>query len=274
MEANLGELLRELLVPPRVNPESPPGPAAQRQPRPLRYPIAGASGRSLWPVCQDPVTIFRLLQESEEGQGQAPTQATQTTQAQGTSWEPADPGASGPLTMARSSRIQQTSGSQKGQGQEPLGVPAAPSQRRPRKQPKPCQGANQVDPGFKGVTLKFQIKADSSLQISPTYSLAGRSLTEGAPASPAQVAESNPRGSTGEALGLRRCASCSTQRTPLWRDAEDGTPLCNACGIRYKKYGTRCSGCWLVPRKTVQPKKLCGRCGVSLGPLEGPPQAM
>lgn len=30
----------------------------------------------------------------------------------------------------------------------------------------------------------------------------------------------------------RCCASCRTQRTPLWRDAEDGTPLCNACGIR------------------------------------------
>ena len=119
----------------------------------------------------------------------------------------------------------------------------------------------------------------------------------------------------------RCCASCKTKRTPLWRDAEDGTPLCNACGIRsskwtrgwgwgphlspnlaawgigktptsgnvplswrflgspcllnvgflhphprYKKYGTRCSSCWLVPRKNVQPKKLCGRCGVSLGP--------
>ncbi|KAG3280353.1 ferredoxin-2, mitochondrial, transcript variant X2 [Ictidomys tridecemlineatus] len=30
----------------------------------------------------------------------------------------------------------------------------------------------------------------------------------------------------------RCCASCRTQRTPLWRDAEDGTPLCNACGTR------------------------------------------
>lgn len=41
---------------------------------------------------------------------------------------------------------------------------------------------------------------------------------------------------------------------------------------RYKKYGTRCSSCWLVPRKSVQPKKLCGRCGVSLGPHQGPTQ--
>ena len=31
----------------------------------------------------------------------------------------------------------------------------------------------------------------------------------------------------------RQCASCNTRRTALWRGAEDGTPLCNACGIRY-----------------------------------------
>lgn len=37
---------------------------------------------------------------------------------------------------------------------------------------------------------------------------------------------------------------------------------------RYKKYGTRCSSCWLVPRKNVQPKRLCGRCGVSLDPIQ------
>ncbi|XP_062475042.1 GATA-type zinc finger protein 1, partial [Pezoporus occidentalis] len=32
--------------------------------------------------------------------------------------------------------------------------------------------------------------------------------------------------------GSKRCASCGTRRTRLWRAAEDGTPLCNACGIR------------------------------------------
>lgn len=41
---------------------------------------------------------------------------------------------------------------------------------------------------------------------------------------------------------------------------------------RYKKYGMRCSSCWLVPRKNVQPKRFCGRCGVSLGPHQGPTQ--
>ncbi|RMC22538.1 hypothetical protein DUI87_00460 [Hirundo rustica rustica] len=32
--------------------------------------------------------------------------------------------------------------------------------------------------------------------------------------------------------GRRRCASCGTPRTPMWRTAEGGTLLCNACGIR------------------------------------------
>ncbi|XP_033615484.1 GATA-type zinc finger protein 1, partial [Fukomys damarensis] len=269
-----------------LDPEPSPGPSAQQQLRPLRCPRAG--GRSLWPVCQEPVTILRLLQETEEGQAPAPTQAAQ---ALGTCREPVAQGTSGPLSMTRNSKDKQTPGSRKCGSGEPPGALAALTQRRSRKQPKPRQGAKPADPGFKGVTLKFQIKADSSLQISHTYSsvrdrmqtpqantLSTSSLasssrhTEGAASSLARTTEPNSRGS--EAPGPRRCASCRTQRTPLWRDAEDGTPLCNACGIRYKKYGTRCYSCWLVPRKTVQPKKLCGRCGVSMGPLAGPTQAM
>ena len=31
--------------------------------------------------------------------------------------------------------------------------------------------------------------------------------------------------------------------TPLWRDAGDHKVLCNACGIRYKKYGLLCPSC-------------------------------
>ncbi|XP_075400334.1 GATA-type zinc finger protein 1 [Tenrec ecaudatus] len=153
--------------------------------------------------------------------------------------------------------------------QGPPRTPPAPSalpKRRPRKQPKPLRGTEKVDPAFTGVTLKFQIKPDSSLQIIPSYSRPAQEPPPG----PAWGPEVMRGGS--ETLGARRCASCKTQRTPLWRDAEDGTPLCNACGIRYKKYGTRCFTCWLVPRKSVQPKKLCGRCGVSLGSHQGPPQ--
>ncbi|XP_064816842.1 GATA-type zinc finger protein 1 [Oncorhynchus masou masou] len=57
------------------------------------------------------------------------------------------------------------------------------------------------------------------------------------------------------------CASCCTMKTPLWRDAEDGTPLCNACGIRYKKYKVRCLQCWHIPRKEGNSNSRCFKCG-------------
>lgn len=68
--------------------------------------------------------------------------------------------------------------------------------------------------------------------------------------------------STGSAYqdGQRECQSCATQKTPLWRDAEDGTPLCNACGIRYKKYHVRCSKCWYIPRKEEKSSATCRNC--------------
>ncbi|KAJ7353821.1 GATA-type zinc finger protein 1 [Desmophyllum pertusum] len=53
----------------------------------------------------------------------------------------------------------------------------------------------------------------------------------------------------------KECASCGTFKTPLWRDAKDGTHLCNACGIRYKKYGIRCVRCWYIPKNKEE--KLC-----------------
>ena len=58
----------------------------------------------------------------------------------------------------------------------------------------------------------------------------------------------------------RECASCGTKKTPLWRDAEDGTPLCNACGIRYKKYHVRCASCWYIPRKEEKSSVSCPTC--------------
>ena len=41
----------------------------------------------------------------------------------------------------------------------------------------------------------------------------------------------------------RSCACCHTASTPLWRDAGHGRVLCNACGIRFKKYGLLCATC-------------------------------
>ncbi|XP_033055316.1 GATA-type zinc finger protein 1 [Trachypithecus francoisi] len=219
--------------------------------------------RSLWPACQDSVTALRFLQETVERLGQSPTQDTPVL---GPCWDPMALGTQGHLLLDRDSKDTQTR-------LQPPGTPPASPQRRPRKQPNPCRGTEKLDPGFEGVTLKFQIKPDSSLQIIPTYSLPCSSRSQESPADAVVGPAAHPRGTEAhsagsEALEPRRCASCQTQRTPLWRDAEDGTPLCNACGIRYKKYGTRCSSCWLVPRKNVQPKRLCGRCGVSLEPIQ------
>lgn len=65
---------------------------------------------------------------------------------------------------------------------------------------------------------------------------------------------------------VKTCASCKTKKTPLWRDSEDGTPYCNACGIRYKKYRIRCSICLYIPRKDekIISGNSCWICGSRL----------
>ncbi|XP_051011930.1 GATA-type zinc finger protein 1 [Acomys russatus] len=254
---------QELLAPPCLDTESfrkcrPPA----LEPGALR--CLTPNGRSLWSACQDSVSpALPFLQEKEKGPPGPPSPATQ---ALGPCWELMVIGMSDALNMARNIKSTQYP-----KLETSSAASRASLQRRPRKQLSPRKGIEKVDPGFKGVTLEFQIQPDSSLQIVPTYSLPGRSCSQKLPASPSKALVS-PGGN--EALGPRRCASCRTQRTPLWRDAEDGTPLCNACGIRYKKYGTRCSSCWLVPRKSIQPKTLCGRCGVSQDPQLGPTQEL
>ncbi|XP_057564242.1 GATA-type zinc finger protein 1 [Hippopotamus amphibius kiboko] len=276
-------MLREMLAPPCLDPEPPPEPPTQQAPRTPRclrssgryLPGKGVNTlplvpRSFWPAHQDSVTALCFLQETAEGLVQPPAW---DTQALGPCWELKALETLAPLPLAKDGKTMLTPVNQQSPSLGSPGAPPASSaqpQRRPRKQLNPQRGADKVDPWFEGVTLKFQIKPDSSLQIIPSYSLGCSSRSQGPPTGPAESPEAKPGGS--EAPGPRRCASCRTQRTPLWRDAEDGTPLCNACGIRYKKYGTRCSGCWLVPRKSVQPKKLCGRCGVSLGPHPVPTQ--
>lgn len=62
----------------------------------------------------------------------------------------------------------------------------------------------------------------------------------------------------------KMCASCSTRKTPLWRDSDDGTPYCNACGIRFKKYRVRCSVCLYIPRKDEKTNNCCYLCGSQL----------
>ncbi|XP_023501211.1 GATA-type zinc finger protein 1 [Equus caballus] len=265
---DFSRMLRELLAPPCLDPEPPPAPPARQDPRPPGR--LGPSGRSFWPARGDSVSALHFLQETAEGLAQPPP-ADQP--ALGPCWELKALGTLGPPSPPRDAWKVLTPISPQccslGSPGAPPAPPATP-ERRPRKQPHPQRGAEKADPRFQGVTLTFEIKPDCSLHITPSFSPACSSRHQPPPTGPARGPEASSGGS--EALGPRRCASCRTQRTPLWRDAEDGTPLCNACGIRYKKYGTRCASCWLVPRKNVQPKRLCGRCGVSLSPHPGPTQ--
>ncbi|XP_062917370.1 GATA-type zinc finger protein 1 [Mobula hypostoma] len=181
----------------------------------------------------------------------------------------------------QSSRADRVGGKgQEGDGHWPMSStdshthPSAPVRTRtPRKQPHPQRSAQSGDPTFQGVTVCMERELvghlDCRLHITAHYSpglqqklTRFRSHSLGHRETP-----STPRLSSSEEdpypghQRMRRCASCGTQKTPLWRDAEDGTPLCNACGIRYKKYRIRCPKCWHIPKKEGKYFVRCLRCG-------------
>eukprot|EP00038_Savillea_parva_P005653 m.159427 g.159427 ORF g.159427 m.159427 type:complete len:545 (-) comp11792_c0_seq1:306-1940(-) len=61
-----------------------------------------------------------------------------------------------------------------------------------------------------------------------------------------------------------QCACCKSTSTPLWREGRNGVQLCNACGIRWVKYGIACIGCNYVPRKSESADPFCPRCKAQL----------
>ncbi|KAM9363673.1 GATA-type zinc finger protein 1 [Symphorus nematophorus] len=145
--------------------------------------------------------------------------------------------------------------------------------KTPRKQPHPSRSADIQDPDFQGVTFRMDTELDDSreqcrLLITSKYSkklwksvrkprLRARTSQKSLKTSSSDE-ESDPTTSVSKG---KVCASCCTRKTPMWRDAEDGTPLCNACGIRYKKYRVRCVNCWHIPKKEGNSNSCCLKCG-------------
>uniref|UniRef100_A0AAY3ZUL8 GATA-type domain-containing protein n=1 Tax=Denticeps clupeoides TaxID=299321 RepID=A0AAY3ZUL8_9TELE len=168
------------------------------------------------------------------------------------------------------------------------------------KQAHPCRSADLQDPNIQGVAFRMSAEVDESrgqsrLLITPQYRLDAcrrkprrdsRSLLSSQRTSSSEEESDSPSltsafltspagGDTrlwqvsaqlclASSSGNKMCASCCTRKTPLWRDAEDGTPLCNACGIRYKKYRIRCLHCWHIPRKEGSSNSRCFKCGDTL----------
>eukprot|EP00047_Mylnosiga_fluctuans_P001661 m.221330 g.221330 ORF g.221330 m.221330 type:complete len:257 (+) comp10562_c0_seq1:259-1029(+) len=69
-----------------------------------------------------------------------------------------------------------------------------------------------------------------------------------------------------QAMDNKKCACCGCNNTPMWRDGRDGQRLCNACGIRWQKYGVCCANCHYVPRKLENSSGACRRCSAPLPP--------
>ncbi|XP_061840491.1 GATA-type zinc finger protein 1 isoform X2 [Nerophis lumbriciformis] len=154
------------------------------------------------------------------------------------------------------------------EGNDPLATCHGPSKRAkiPRKQPKPSRSVNIQDPNLQGVMFRMDTGLDGSgeqcrLLITSKYS---KECHKKVRRPRTRNRTSQMTSSSEEEANTQRskvCASCCTTTTPMWRDAEDGTPLCNACGIRYKKYRVRCHYCWHIPRKESNSSSHCLKCG-------------
>ncbi|CAJ1053514.1 GATA-type zinc finger protein 1 [Xyrichtys novacula] len=145
--------------------------------------------------------------------------------------------------------------------------------KTPRKQRHPSRSVDIQDPDFQGVIFRMDTELEGGqcrLLITSKYSKELRKSVKKPKlrtrTTQRSLRTSSPMtGASSERISStckdKMCASCCTTKTPVWRDAEDGTPLCNACGIRYKKYRVRCANCWHIPRKESNSNSCCLKCG-------------
>ncbi|GIX84713.1 GATA-type zinc finger protein 1 [Caerostris darwini] len=134
---------------------------------------------------------------------------------------------------------------------------------RKRKSFTPCRSLPLDDPNFRGVTITMEnklINSEWKLVMHTKFSLSPKKKRQFKAYVESSDDEEIPNSNYPPVNEEKHCASCSVKKTPLWRDAEDGTPLCNACGIRYKKYKLRCGTCWHIPKKD-EFHPTCQYCG-------------
>ncbi|KAF8773541.1 transcription factor elt-1-like [Argiope bruennichi] len=134
---------------------------------------------------------------------------------------------------------------------------------RKRKNFVPCRSSPLNDPNFRGVTITMHnrlVNSEWKLIIRSKFTLSPRKKRKIRNYAESSDEEDVSNSSYSTVIEEKHCASCSAKKTPLWRDAEDGTPLCNACGIRYKKYKLRCGTCWHIPKKD-EFHPTCQYCG-------------
>ncbi|XP_023220742.1 GATA-type zinc finger protein 1-like isoform X2 [Centruroides sculpturatus] len=135
------------------------------------------------------------------------------------------------------------------------------SRHRSRKQINPCKSPSPEDPNFHGFTVFMKLKINSGVPELIMTSIYRNGKNNHQKRFRRLNRWSGCSDSEDDSMNKsKQCASCNTRKTPLWRDAEDGTPLCNACGIRYKKHHVRCINCWYVPRKGDKLASICSSC--------------
>ncbi|KAK9712269.1 DNA-binding transcription repressor [Basidiobolus ranarum] len=72
----------------------------------------------------------------------------------------------------------------------------------------------------------------------------------------------SPSGSPGAANPKKCCASCAVKHTPCWRPGwSEHIPLCNSCGLRYRKTKIYCHNCLYIPLRTeLNSSSECRKC--------------